>query len=304
MVGENSITVIVPVHNRQDELRRALQSLSAQTDQSFDVVVCDDGSTSDLTPVVEEFNQTLQIKFIRIENFGGPARPRNVAIEATSSCWLSFLDSDDWWFPERISTIRQYLEPDIDIVYHPLEVRSNYEHNSAACRKETIGQPIRGHSVLEAMLHTGNPLPTSGTIVRTNLMRAIGGFYSGTPDYIEDFDAWLRLAAAGAKFRFVPRVLGAYWVGFDNISSFSERQYHRELALFQAQLKILPEEVVELAKSSFNYLLGSYCIRLGRPGNNYLSLVSFRHTPWKWVLSKIKVAKFNFYLMRTSLWRK
>ena len=74
------ISVVIPVYNRSWELRRALESLARQTTKNFEVVVCDDGSAEDIRAVVTTFEHQLDVQYQRIENSGGPARPRNVAI--------------------------------------------------------------------------------------------------------------------------------------------------------------------------------------------------------------------------------
>lgn len=87
---DNSITIVIPVFNRADELVRALSSLVDQTDKDFDVIVCDDGSTEDIYSKTKHYRDILRVKFIRIDNSGGPARPRNKAVEIVTATWVSF----------------------------------------------------------------------------------------------------------------------------------------------------------------------------------------------------------------------
>ena len=116
----SKISVIIPVYNRSRELVRALNSLVCQTDKEFDVVVCDDGSLENIRAIVEEYMGRLDVQYIRIENSGGPARPRNVGIQMAKGIWLSFLDSDDWWDTKRIEHLRPFLIEGIDLIYHQL----------------------------------------------------------------------------------------------------------------------------------------------------------------------------------------
>ncbi|GAB6111207.1 hypothetical protein JCM14713_09650 [Desulfomicrobium salsuginis] len=122
-------------------------------------------------------------------------------------------------------------------------------------------------------------------------MIAIGGFdESRDLASVEDFDAWFRLVAKGARVRYIPEVLGAYWVGSDQISTFNARQFERQRHLFYRQLELLPPSYRALAKSNFGYLLGSYALDLGLPGaRTYFSDVRLSEEPLRWLKAQIKL---------------
>lgn len=299
-----TITVIVPVFNRSDELSRALSALAVQTDPDFEVVVCDDGSSEDISAVTQKFDAMLRLRLIRIENSGGPARPRNMAaLEATTE-WLSFLDSDDWWFPERIACVKAALDGRCDLLYHQLRVEREDTHKAAGAHPHgaVLGSRMRSAHPLTHMIRFGNPLPTSATIVRRSLMLKLGGFNESRDlASVEDFDAWLRLCSAGARVKFLPRILGAYWVGNDQISTFNARQYDRQQKLFVRQMQLLPKIYLALAESNFYYLLGSYALALGLPGSKeHFKHVSFYIEPQRWIKSRIKLL-LAFFKARSYL---
>ena len=114
------ISVIIPTYNRADLLREALQSLTKQTFRSFEVIISDDGSLDSTREVVEEFSSILNIQYIYQENFGRASRPRNIAIKNAIGQYLAFLDSDDWWAPEKLESSVKALSFGSDIVYHDL----------------------------------------------------------------------------------------------------------------------------------------------------------------------------------------
>lgn len=287
----DDLTVVIPTYNRRRELVRALDALAAQTDPDFDVIVCDDGSTEDIAAAVSAFEVRLRLRLIRIDNSGGPARPRNVAARAATTRWISFLDSDDWWWPSRMAHVRQMLSDDWDLVYHPLIVeRADGDRTARPAHGSRIGEPLRTTDPLLHMIRFGNPFPTSGTTVRREAMLAIGGF-SEHPDLVsvEDFDAWLRLAAQGARVRPVTEPLGCYWVGAEHISHFDRRQFERQQCLFQRQLALLPPQYQARARSNFAYLLGSYALELGLADHRaYLSDVRLTHAPLRWLKARFK----------------
>lgn len=274
---DKSIDVAIPVHNRARELDRALSSLCAQHDQDFRVIVCDDGSSDDLSSVIDYWKTALCIDFIRINPSGGPARPRNICVQRSKAAWISFLDSDDWWFPHKIGEIRAALSEGVDFVYHPLKIERGLDRAALGFRRrEVVGFPVLGPDVIMHMLRRGNPVATSGATVRRNTILSVGGFDEHlNRSAVEDFDCWLRLAARGAHFKFCPQVLGNYWFGGGNISSDLPRQYARYRKLFDKQLGMLPTKYIAEATSHFNYQLGMQAGALNMP-ERYSHLIHVR----------------------------
>lgn len=88
-----TISIIIAIFNRKDELFELLNSLSHQTDKNFEVIIVDDGSKIALLPTVELFEEQLDIKFFRKEN-SGPGLSRNYGAKRAKNDWLVFVDSD------------------------------------------------------------------------------------------------------------------------------------------------------------------------------------------------------------------
>ena len=104
------ISVIIPVFNRPDLLRGALESVFAQTWPDLEVVVVDDGSTEPAEGVVREFaaRRTRAIRCVR-QNNAGCAAARNTGFRASRGDAVSFLDSDDAWEPEALASLAATL---------------------------------------------------------------------------------------------------------------------------------------------------------------------------------------------------
>jgi glycosyltransferase involved in cell wall biosynthesis len=294
-MDNNSIDVVIPVHNRPQELDRALASLSAQHDRNFGVIVCDDGSSEDLSGVIGRWERVLRIDFVRIQPFGGPARPRNVGVSRSSATWVSFLDSDDWWFPQRISRLREVLSGDADVVYHPLRIDRGMNRRSSWLRRSgVVGLPVRGTDVVAHMIRRGNPVATSGATVRRDALLSVNGFREQIDRIsVEDFDCWLRLAARGRQFKFLPDVLGGYWFGGGNISVNAPLQYWRYRMLFEQQLQELPSRYVSEANSHFNYVLGIQAAKLGLQDQyTHFAQVRPRFGLSRWIKSRWMLASY------------
>ena len=88
-----SISIIIAIYNRKDELFELLNSLSHQTDKDFEVIIVDDGSILNLRPTAELFHESLTIEFFRKDN-SGPGLSRNFGARRAKNDWLVFVDSD------------------------------------------------------------------------------------------------------------------------------------------------------------------------------------------------------------------
>lgn len=88
-----TISIVVAIFNRRDELFELLNSLNAQTDKDFEVIIVDDGSMIDLKPTIRNFEDILNIKYFRKTN-SGPGLSRNFGAEKAVNDWLVFVDSD------------------------------------------------------------------------------------------------------------------------------------------------------------------------------------------------------------------
>lgn len=257
------ISVVIPVYNRSQELHRALASLAHQTMRDFEVVVCDDGSTEDIRAVLEPFEKQIDIRYQRIENSGGPARPRNVAMGMARGEWIAFLDSDDWWDNARLAVVDAELVDGVDLLYHSLRVVTAAGLTRTLERRTVIGEPLRGDGLRHLALF-GNPVPNSAVVVRRSLLMQVGGICEDLSLFaVEDFDTWLRLLEAGARMRFLDQVLGSYWIGADGISAFSHRQIDGQIALFKRHLPCFSPELHFVAAACHNYLIASMLIQLG-----------------------------------------
>jgi len=93
------VSVIVPVYNREHCIKRAIDSVLAQSFRDFEVVVVDDGSKDGTAGILKSYGESIRL--IRQENAGVSAA-RNTAIRAARGRWIAFLDSDDEWRPEKL----------------------------------------------------------------------------------------------------------------------------------------------------------------------------------------------------------
>lgn len=106
-------SVIIPTYNRENSVGEAIESVLAQTRPADQVIVVDDGSTDGTAKVLAGFGSAIEI--ISQANTG-VSGARNAGCAAATGTWLTFLDSDDLWVPERLAVLER------DVIAAPPEV--------------------------------------------------------------------------------------------------------------------------------------------------------------------------------------
>ena len=262
------VSVIIPTFNRARELERCLDSVLAQNYPHFDIWVCDDGSTDNTAEVVARFQAKVQITYRNSINYGGPAWGRNWALKNSEATYLAFLDSDDFWLPEKLALSVDELERGADFVYHPLKIA---RHRFKLFSRRILKTRKLRTPIFSDLLEGGNTIPNSSVVLRRELLLSIGGFEE-SQDFIawEDYDAWLRLSKITNHFSFIPQVLGSYWVGSDNLTNSSTKTLER---LHSFQRRYLANMLPTKMPAWFNYELGRGYLRLGNRQQGRQSLV-------------------------------
>lgn len=104
-------SVIIPVYNRPDEMAEMLESLAAQTERNFEVVVVEDGSTLPCKEEVDRYADRLEIQYVSKPNTGR-SDTRNVGMKHAKGDYFLFFDSDCILPPEYIQTLNRCLQND------------------------------------------------------------------------------------------------------------------------------------------------------------------------------------------------
>lgn len=209
-------SIIIPTYNRSKLLDICLNSLTKQTYSNFEVIVCDDGSSDSTSEVVSKYEDLLMIKYVRTENWGGPARPRNNGITNAEGDWLCFLDSDDLWSDNKLEIIDKYLNNDIDLIYHKMGL---FHNNLYKGSKLTLYSRALKENYFKDLLLNGNVINNSSVVVRKEIMILIGGVCEEKEMIgCEDYNTWLKISFLSSKIYYIPKVLGYYNKHSDGIS--------------------------------------------------------------------------------------
>jgi glycosyltransferase involved in cell wall biosynthesis len=201
------VSVVLPCYNAGSTLEEALFSLAAQSYPDFEVLCVDDGSNDTTLGILEDWQkQDSRLNVIHSAH-GGVINAVNIALNACQYDIVVRMDSDDRCHPDRIKLQRQYLLDHQDIGVVGSKVKGFPEGD--------IGEGFQlyyqwlnsliTHEDITREIFVESPLANPSTAFRRSLILAVGGYQDhGWP---EDYDLWLRLYLAGARFAKVPEYL-------------------------------------------------------------------------------------------------
>jgi glycosyltransferase involved in cell wall biosynthesis len=197
---------VIPTYQRRTLVAEALESVLAQTEPGFELIVVDDGSTDGTSEFLAgRYGGDPRVRTIRQPN-GGTAAARNRGLEEARAPWTAFLDSDDLWSPDHLERQLAFAtaRPDADLV-----VCDAHYHGPWRRREATVfgRRRWRAPDSLDAMLDGAWALP-SAMLVRTTVGRALG--FSTAYRWSEDTEFLFRFHAAGHRLVANPAVL-AVW---------------------------------------------------------------------------------------------
>jgi GT2 family glycosyltransferase len=199
-------SVLTPAYNSAAYLAETISSVLAQTFESFEMLIVDDGSTDRTAEIADEFaRQDPRIRVFRQAN-AGAAAARNRGIRASRGRYFALIDGDDCWMPNFLEAQRTLLQdhPELGVI----------SANAINMGGELDGQPWKPVSdaltrvSLIEMLEEETSLCITA-VFRREVAERLGGF-DETLRNNEDYDLWLRAALAGYGCAFYSRPLAHY----------------------------------------------------------------------------------------------
>jgi glycosyltransferase involved in cell wall biosynthesis len=198
----------MPAYNSRYTIEESIRSALEQSHPAVEVIVVDDGSEDGTAGLVRStFGE--RIRLIEAPHTGRAAA-RNLGLSLAKGSYVQYLDADDILAPGKVEEQVAFLEdhPDFAGAYGNVEVFWNLSPE----RWHFMPDVKPEGDVLPFMIEGGFLLPV-GTLVRTGWSRRVGGF-DPTLESNEDWDHWLKIAAAGGTFAHRPQkgYVGSYRV--------------------------------------------------------------------------------------------
>lgn len=170
------ISIVIPLYNKAHTIVNTLNTVINQTYKNFEVIIVNDGSTDNGVKVIKENFNDPRIKIIN-QNNAGVSAARNRGVDESCGEYIAFLDGDDEWHPEYLSTMYELIKK---YPHAGLFLCAGLTHNADGSIGYRIASKYEGKKCVINFFE--NPevfLHTSGTIVNKNLFYKTHRFIIG-----------------------------------------------------------------------------------------------------------------------------
>lgn len=185
-------SVIIPLYNKAPYVKKALETVCAQTYRDYEIIVINDGSTDNSAVVADEYLKAtdgIDYQIISQQNAGVSAA-RNAGVAASSGEYIAFLDADDWWEPTYLEKMAKLIEdyPEAGLY------ASNYVYYKPGKTHVALNIPT-GYINYPKAYYESNAMPiwTGAAMIPREVLKEMGGFPLGIK-LGEDFLLWAKIA--------------------------------------------------------------------------------------------------------------
>jgi len=207
---EELVSIIMPAYNCGDFIGATLDSVINQSYKNWEVIIVDDCSTDNTADVVQEYiKKDNRIKYHKLEKNSGAAVARNKAVDLASGKYMAFLDSDDVWFPEKLTKQIGFMEQNdygfTCTSYTKIDEQGEY------LNRTIVAQPKRDY---DGVLKT---CPGNSTVVYN--AEKLGKFKIPDIKKRNDYVMWLQVIKKEKYLYGIEEPLGSHRIRTEGISS-------------------------------------------------------------------------------------
>ena len=185
-------SVIIPLYNKAPYVKKALETVCAQTYRDYEIIVINDGSTDNSAVVADEYLKAtdgIDYQIISQQNAGVSAA-RNAGVALSHGDYIAFLDADDWWEPTYLERMAQLIEdyPEAGLY------ACNYVYYKPGKTRVALNIPT-GYINYPKAYYESNAMPiwTGAAMIQRKVFEEMGGFPLGIK-LGEDFLLWSKIA--------------------------------------------------------------------------------------------------------------
>lgn len=179
------VTVIIPFYKNKKWLEESLDSVVNQTYHNLEIIIVNDGSTEN----INEFEKIDERVHIILKKNGGPASARNSGIVFSKGEYIAFLDSDDFWEPNKIEMQINYMKKNNYVWSH----HDYYSINDKNGKIKGVNSAIGGNDKYLSLFKSSR-IQTSSLMVKASVLKKEKIFFPVKKRYGQDNIFFLRLA--------------------------------------------------------------------------------------------------------------
>jgi len=213
-----SISVIVPLYNKEKDVEHTLQSVLLQEHEDFEVIVVNDGSTDNGETIVKGLEDS-RIKIFNKQK-EGVSVARNYGAERANHEHIAFLDADDYWYPNHLKNLNSLIEKFPEEKWYATAYEKKYDDKTTISMNSKVMDKRDWFGIIENYFKhsTGSSLVwTSAVCFKKTFFNNLNGFHEDIT-HGEDTDLWIR-AAINESLGFCTTVTATHNLGASNRTS-------------------------------------------------------------------------------------
>jgi glycosyltransferase involved in cell wall biosynthesis len=251
-------TVMMPTRNRASFLPAALRSLLWQTCGDFECIVMDDGSKDSTPEIFKQFSNDPRFIFHRFEP-RGVSVCRNVALKEAKGRFITFLDDDDIWLPDRLAKFRDAAKerPSVGFWFSNAYIW-RYDHVIGRMFEPSRVIPEGRLSGYYAMGDRYLPYVTTNMSIAREAFDKVGPFHEGIP-ILSDTDMVVRVLDAGFEAGVIPEPLAVRRLHDAQVTKDHTKAFEETAVVLQnAQIS---DELKESLRRDYALEIGLYLLK-------------------------------------------
>ncbi len=181
-----AVSVIMPAHNVELYIDQAIQSVLAQREVVYELLIVDDASTDRTWNCIQTYQKDPRVRAWRLRKQRGAGGARNFLFSHAKGVYLAFCDADDRMLPGYLEIMVRAFnrEPEVGVVYADRLVKDRF---GRLRRHQRSRGPAETWDLCEG------PISNVGTLLRRDVVQKVRGYRTDLP-CLEDYDFFWRLA--------------------------------------------------------------------------------------------------------------
>jgi len=180
------VSIVIPIYNEEENIKPLIEEIFS-VNPNYEIICIDDGSTDNTLDILSLYkNDIIAVN----QDNKGVSGARNRGIALSSGKFIAFLDSDDFWMPNKLSVQVDFFNTNHDALICQTDeiwIRNNIRVNPKKRHKKLSGM------IFEPSLNLCLVSPSSGNRLKRELFKTVGLFDENLPA-CEDYDLWLRIS--------------------------------------------------------------------------------------------------------------
>lgn len=240
------VSIIMPAYNAESYIKDSIDSVLSQTHTNFELIVVDDCSKDKTVQVLRSLNDP-RIKIVELKENVGTGDARNCGLQVSQGQYISFIDADDVWLPQKLELQLKHMQ----------QTKAPISHTSYSFINET-GEQISGYVQASSTVDLSQYMRSTEIGLSTAMIdrQQVGGFTFNSMRLRQDTRLWIDLMMRGFCSKGLDKTLVNYRIRSGQISGNKFKSAFRTLKLYLSIHELpLPQRLLSFSCYILNAVL-------------------------------------------------